>query len=77
MYWRAQSDKWNATFSQAAAMYAQENNWGWPPRDLPLMPTDPLDWYRRVKDVPRERLTPKPTAPALPTGDPAYPLFSQ
>jgi superfamily II DNA or RNA helicase len=77
MYWRARSEKWNATFNQAATMFAQENNWGWPPRNLPLMPTDPLDWYRRVKDVPRDRLIPKPPAvPAPPAGAPAYPLLS-
>lgn len=57
MYYRAKSKKWNATFNQAAAMFAQENNWGWPPRDLPLMPLDPIDWYRHVSEVPMERLT--------------------
>ncbi len=57
MYYRAKSKKWNATFNQAAAMFAAENNWGWPPKTLPLMPTEPLDWYRRVSEVPMERLT--------------------
>jgi superfamily II DNA or RNA helicase len=77
MYWRARSEKWNATFNQAAVIFARENNWAWPPRDLPLMPTDPLDWYRLVKDVPRERLIAKPAAtPAPPSDDSAYPLFS-
>lgn len=56
MYYRAKSQKWNATFNQAEAMYAQENGWQWPPRDLPMMPVDPFDWFRRVADVPRDRL---------------------
>jgi DNA repair protein RadD len=56
MYYRARSKKWNATFNQAEAMFAQENGWFWPPRDLPLMPVDPLDFFRRVSEVPRERL---------------------
>jgi hypothetical protein len=59
MYYRARSEKWNATFAQAEAMFAAENNWGWPPKDLPLMPIDPKDFHRKVREVPRERLIPK------------------
>lgn len=55
MYHR--SIKAGRTFRQAEALFAQENNWGWPPRDLPLMPTNELDWFRKVSEVPRERLT--------------------
>jgi superfamily II DNA or RNA helicase len=55
MYYRARSDKWNATFRQAAAMFFRENYY-WPPKTLRLMPRDSGDWWRRVKDVPRENL---------------------
>lgn len=44
------------TFKQAEGLFFHENRY-WPPRDLPLMPTNPLDWSRRIKDVPRESLT--------------------
>ena len=59
MYYRARSDKWDATFWQAAALFAQENHWGWPDPSWPLMPVEERDWFRRVKDVPRERLVQK------------------
>jgi len=55
MYHRAKSEKWDATFRQASANFVQENHY-WPPGDLPLMPTDPADWFERVRDVPRDRL---------------------
>lgn len=55
MYYRARSDKWNATFRQAAAMFFRENYY-WPPKTLRLMPKDSGDWFRKVKDVPKESL---------------------
>ncbi len=58
MYHRARSKKWNATFRQAETMFASENGWQYPPRDLPLMPKDPYDWFRRVSDVPAHALIP-------------------
>ncbi len=54
MYYR--SIKADRTFCAGAALFAMENNWGWPSRDLPLMPKNELDWYKKVKDVPREAL---------------------
>jgi superfamily II DNA or RNA helicase len=57
MYYRSRTDKGARTFSLAAALFARENNWGWPDRSWPLMPIDPRDWYLNVADVPRERLT--------------------
>lgn len=59
MYYRARSKKWNATFRQAFAMFAQENDWGWPSKSWPLMPREALDDFRRVADVPYERLVPE------------------
>lgn len=56
MYFRAKSERWDATFNQAEAMFLVENHY-YPPRDLPFMPTDPGDWFEKVRDVPRERLT--------------------
>ncbi len=55
MYYRAR--KAGMTFRQAEALFAQENDWGYPPRNMPLMPRTPDDWLRRVADVARERLT--------------------
>jgi len=55
MYYRAKSQKWNATFRQAEAMFFRENYY-YPPRDLPLMPVESGDWWRKVADVPREAL---------------------
>jgi superfamily II DNA or RNA helicase len=55
MYYRAKSQKWNATFRQAEAMFFRENHY-WPPRTLPLMPKDSGDWFRKTSSVPRESL---------------------
>lgn len=55
IYYRAKSQKWNATFRQAEAMFFRENYY-WPPKTLRLMPHKPDDWFRKVGDVPKERL---------------------
>ncbi len=55
MYYRAKSQKWNATFRQAAAMFFRENHY-WPPKTLRLMPKDSGDWFRKAADVPKESL---------------------
>jgi superfamily II DNA or RNA helicase len=55
MYHRAKSKKWDATFKAAEALFVQEHH-HWPPRDLPLMPKNHDDWFRKVSDVPREAL---------------------
>lgn len=55
MYHRARSKKWNATFRQAEALFYYENHY-YPPRDIPLMPKDASDMWRKVADVPREAL---------------------
>ena len=39
------------TFSQLEVAFARDNQWKYPPRTLPMMPTREHDWYRRVKDV--------------------------
>lgn len=54
MYYRCKSR--GATFRQAEALFAMENYWGWPPRTLPLMPIEPVDFYFPVDQVPWERL---------------------
>lgn len=75
MYHRAKSAKWDATFFQAFALFAQENNWGWPARTLPLMPLRTEDLVRKVSEVPYERLRPyeryerKEEVPQLRQGD--------
>ncbi len=58
MYHRAKGRKWSGTFKQAEAMFFYENHY-WPPRNLPLMPRDSGDWYRKVAKVPSENLIPK------------------
>lgn len=44
------------TFNQASALFAMENNWQHPPRNISLMPIAELDWFRTVGDVPMSRL---------------------
>lgn len=56
MYYRSLRGRGIKTFNQARACYARENNWGWPPKDWPLMPIDEMDFHRLVPDVPMERL---------------------
>lgn len=46
------------TFRQAEALYCVESH-GWPPRDLPLMPRDSGDWWRKISDVPMSALIQK------------------
>jgi hypothetical protein len=60
MYFRARSRKWNATFRQAAAMFAKENYWCWPDPTWPFMPVNRYDVYRLVADVPPEKLIQEP-----------------
>ncbi len=55
-YYRAKQSKNNMTFRQARGLFMYENHY-YPPADLPLMPTNQVDWFRSVKDVPREALT--------------------
>mgnify|MGYP001612247489 CR=1 FL=1 len=55
MYYRARSKRWSATFRQAEAMFFRENHF-WPPRNLPLMPRDAADFYRKVSDVSQDSL---------------------
>jgi DNA repair protein RadD len=55
-YYRAKASKNEMTFRQAEGLFFYENHY-YPPRTLKLMPTNDLDWFRKVKDVPKERLT--------------------
>ncbi len=47
------------TFNQARGLYQYENKWLAPAEGLPLMPREPKDWFRMVKDVPMDRLIQK------------------
>jgi DNA repair protein RadD len=60
VYWRARKSKKGMTFKQAAALYAYENGWCYPPPGLPFMPTNEADHYRLVRDVDFKNLTSKP-----------------
>lgn len=54
MYYR--SIKAGRTFRQAEGFFAHENGY-FPPRDLPFMPTNERDWFRKCKDVDKATLT--------------------
>lgn len=54
-YYRMRNAKSPKTFGQAYGLFVYENHYQ-PPRDLPLMPKDPRDWTRRIKDVPTDSL---------------------
>jgi len=58
MYHRSLTEKGSKTFRQAFACYAKEHDWAWPDPTWPFMPLDPLDEFRLVADVPREKLRP-------------------
>lgn len=53
-YYRGRNS--NMTFKQIEGLWAIEHDWRWPTRDLPLMPRSTSDWFRKVKDVPKESL---------------------
>lgn len=57
-YYRAKNSKNKMTFRQAEALFFYENHY-YPPRTLPLMPNNDIDWYRRVCDVHQNELIPK------------------
>lgn len=44
------------TFAQAEVAFARDHNWGYPPHTLPEMPVNDADWFRPIREVPRERL---------------------
>lgn len=54
-YYRGGSKKWDATFRQVEALFFYENHY-WPPRTLKLMPKSSDDWWRKVREVPKEEL---------------------
>ncbi len=56
MYWRSMKYKKGRSFKQAMGLYCYENGF-YPDRSFPFMPTDESDLYRKVDQVPRERLT--------------------
>lgn len=49
-YRRAFNSKNEMTFNQAMGLFFYENHY-YPPKNLPYMPVDSLDWYRKVKYV--------------------------
>lgn len=55
-YYRAKHSRNGMTFRQAEGLFFYENHY-YPPRDLPLMPTNDGDWFRRVRDVDPQRLS--------------------
>lgn len=57
MFWRARKDG-TMTFNQAAGLFWRENGYH-PPRDLPLMPFETIDWYMPVAKVAFQSLRPE------------------
>jgi superfamily II DNA or RNA helicase len=49
-YHRAKRSRNGMTFNQAYGLFVYENRYS-PPRNLPLMPIDDTDWFRKVKHV--------------------------
>lgn len=56
MFFRSISERGAKTFNQAMALFAVENDWRWPDKSWPYMPTDERDYFRLCADVPREKL---------------------
>jgi DNA repair protein RadD len=63
-FWSAKKNKPERTFGQCWAWFVKQH---WdkyhcqPPRDLPLMPKEYLDWFRAVGEVPMDQLVEKGT----------------
>lgn len=55
-YWIAYHSKTKMTFQQAIGLYQRDNFWKYPDSQWPFMPIETLDLFRRVCDVPRDRL---------------------
>lgn len=56
-YFRAKKSKSRMTFAQAITLFAMDREWKeWPSPDFKYMPIHVVDRFRRVCDVPRERL---------------------
>jgi hypothetical protein len=49
------------TFNQLAGFFAHEYGYH-PPKDLDFMPKESSDWYRKIVDVPANRLSGKEAA---------------
>jgi superfamily II DNA or RNA helicase len=56
-YYASRRSKNRMTFNQAFAWFASENNWQYPPPDIPLMPIFEIDRFLPVCEVPMDRLT--------------------
>lgn len=55
-FYQAKNSKSKMTFAQAIAFFAANNGWKWPSENFKLMPKYLADKFRRVCDVPRDRL---------------------
>lgn len=55
MYYRAKKSRTKMTFNQARGLFQHTHHYA-PPNDLPLMPKDAADWFRRVCEVPANKL---------------------
>jgi superfamily II DNA or RNA helicase len=59
-YWRARNAKRRLmNFNQALGNFFRQHGY-FPPKDLPLMPSDPQDWVKDVALLPMDRLTSVP-----------------
>lgn len=59
LYWSARNSKRsNLTFGQVYGLFIKEHHYH-PPKTLPCMPKDTVDWHSRVKDLKRDDLIPR------------------
>jgi len=56
MYFRSRQYKKGRTFNQMRGLFYYENGY-FPPNDMPYMPTNERDWFRQVREVPRDALS--------------------
>lgn len=57
-FWQMRNAKKGKTFREAVGWFVQQHGYR-PPRDLPYMPVDDLDWFRKIRDVPVGKLRAK------------------
>jgi len=56
MWHRSRTEKGSRNFRAAMALFAKENNFGWPDPTWPFMPKNEMDTFLLCSEVPRDRL---------------------
>lgn len=58
VFWQMRNANKGKTFREAVGWFVRQHGYR-PPRDLPYMPLDDLDWFRKIRDVPVGKLRAK------------------